>query len=188
MVTLDDWIYKHQFDMQNEHSAYWHNKSCHLLKSSEILWKAWCQNEILDGGDTYLMLMGLSLELLLKSFYVAKEMKPPEKHSLDNLTSECFCNFTNKENVILKVLSGYITWQGRYPTPKNKINKSTGEDTGHHSIRDQTKPFENTIGITSQLAGKSNSVLNRSDLDFENLLCIWKKINEEYLSRYIKPA
>lgn len=183
---MENWIYKHQFDIQNEHSAYWHNKSCHLMDSSRILWDAWNENKILDSGDTYLMLMGLSLELLLKSFYVAKSMKPPTHHGLDNLTSECFCTLTRKENLILKILSGYITWKGRYPTPKDKINKSTGENTGYESIRDQLKPFKNTLGFTDQLAGKSNGSLKRSDIDFDNLFPIWQKINNEYILRYLE--
>ena len=171
--------------MQNEYSAYWHSKSLHLKKSSKILWEAWCENKILDSGDTYIMLMGLSLELLLKSFYVAKGMKPPTHHKLDSLTSECFCTLTNKENIILKVLSGYITWQGRYPAPKNKVNKSTGENIGYESIRDQRIPFENTLSLKDQFAGKSNSSLIRADIDFDKLLALWVKINDEYVSRYL---
>jgi hypothetical protein len=156
------------------------------MHSSNILWNAWCKHKIFDSGYTYLMLMGLSLELLLKSFYIAKSMKPPTHYCLDNLTSECFCVLTNKENIVLKVLSGFITWQGRYPTPKDKIDKTTGKNTGYESIKAQSKPFENTMSFTEQLVGKSNSTLNWCDLDFDNLQILWKKINSEYLSRYIK--
>ncbi|WP_435235908.1 hypothetical protein ACR30L_19570 [Psychromonas sp. PT13] len=182
---MSDWIYANQFDTQNKYSAYWHNKACHLMKSSNILWGACKNGDLLDSGDTYLMLMGLSFELLLKSFYVANDKPVPSHHGLDNLTSECFYQPTKKEIIILRVLSGYITWQGRYPVPKDKTDKSTGEKIGFHSIRDQAKPFENTLGFSEQLAGQTNSQINRSDLNFNNLIVLWKKINAQYLDRYI---
>jgi HEPN domain-containing protein len=178
---MSDIGYEIQFDMQSKHSAYWYNKSLHLLSSSKILWKASKDNNLLDSGDTYLMLMGLSFELLLKSFYVANGEKVPPHHGLDNLVSECKCEFTKKENLILRILSGYIIWQGRYPIPKEKMDKKTGENIGFHSIKDQAKYFDNTLEFSEQIAGKSNAKLQRSDLDFENLVVLWKKIQKHRL-------
>jgi len=177
---LSDSLYKDRFDVQNKHSAYWYNKSCHLMTSSKILWDASKDGDLLDSGDTYLMLMGLSFELLLKSFYVLNDKSPPSHHCLDNLTSECCCELTNKETVILRVLSGYIVWQGRYPVPKEKNDRSTGENIGFHAIRNQEKPFKNTLSYPEQISGQTNSKLQDSDLDFDNLVALWQKIQVQY--------
>lgn len=183
---MNDWVYKKQFDTMNECAAYWHNKSCHLNQSSEILWNAWGNGDLLDSGDTYLMLMGLSFELLLKAFYVANGKTPPKHHHLDSLTNECSFEFTSKDYIILKILSGYITWQGRYPTPKDKKDKNTEEKIGFLSIKEQRKPFHNTLSFSDQLSGKSDSKLSSSDLDYDGLLKLWQKINTEYISKHIK--
>ena len=183
---MDDWIYKKQFDTMNKCAAYWHNKSCHLNQSSKILWNAWGNGDLIDSGDTYLMLMGLSFELLFKAFYIANEKTPPTHHRLDSLTNECSCAFANKDNIILKILSGYIIWEGRYPTPKDKKNKTTGENTAFVPIKEQRKSFDNTLVFSDQLLGKSNSKLSRSDLDYDVLLKLWQKINTEYISKHIK--
>ena len=183
---MNDWIYKKQFDSMNESAAYWHSKSCHLNHSSKILWNAWEDGDLIDSGDTYLMLMGLALELLLKAFYIANGKKPPTHHQLDSLTNECSHAFTKKDNIILKNLSGYIVWQGRYPTPLDRIDRVTQKNTAFLSIKEQQKPFHNTLSFSDQLSGKSNSKLSRSDLNYDNLLKLWQTINTEYISKHIK--
>ncbi|GAB6147340.1 HEPN domain-containing protein [Desulfocicer niacini] len=181
-----DWMYKKQFDTVYECANYWHNKSCDLNTSSEILWNAWKNGDLIDSGDTYLMLMGLSFELLFKAFYIANGKTPPTHHHFDNLTNECSTTLTRKDNSILKILSGYIIWEGRYPAPKDKINNATNENTGFLKIKEQRKPFVNSLSITDQLSGKSNSKLNRNDLDYDSLLKLWKKINTEYIRKHLK--
>lgn len=174
MAINFDWIYKSQFDVWNNNSAYWHNKATDLMRGSKILWESYKKGELLDGGDTYRMLMGLSFELLFKSFYVAEGEDVPNKHDLNILTKHCYLPLSQKEKQILGILTGYVLWEGRYPTPKKL-----------QDINKQNDPFMNTLPIEEQLDGKSNQLLERSELDFELIIILWGKINNEYVEKYI---
>jgi len=153
---MNDWIYKKQFDTMNESADYWHSKSCHLNHSSKILWNAWEDGDLIDNGDTYLMLMGLALELLLKAFYIANGKNPPKHHDLDNLTGECSHAFTNKDNIILKNLSGYIVWLGRYPTPLDKVDRNTQKILLSYQSKSSRNLF--TIHLVFQISFQGNQI------------------------------
>jgi HEPN domain-containing protein len=186
MTASFDWIYKSQFNVWSNNSAYWHSKAVNLMQASEILWKSYKNDELIDSGDTHRLLMGLSFELIFKAFYVAKGESPPITHSLNNLTGHCDLQLSKKDRKILEVLSGYILWEGRYPTP-NKPNEKRNLPF-YHGIKEQNDPFVNTLPIEKQLDGKSNSTLKRSDLDFEHLIGLWRKLNDEYVNKYIQDA
>lgn len=178
-----NWIYMSQFDVWSNNHAYWHDKATTLMHASEILWKSYESGELLDGGNTHRFLMGLSFELIFKAFYVANGEKPPTKHSLNNLTKHCDLQLSKKDKKILEVLSGYILWEGRYPTP-NEPNKKKNLPS-YQGIKEQNDPFMNTLPIEKQLDGESNQLLKRSDLDFEHLIDLWRKINDAYVGKYI---
>lgn len=180
-----DWIYKSQFDAWSNNSAYWHNKATNLMHASEILWESYESGKLFDGGDTHRLIMGLSFELMLKAFYVAESEKVPQCHDLNSLTKHCTLQLSSKDKKILKVLTGYIQWEGRYPTP-NKPKKS--KDTPYYNgVKEQSDPFQNTLPLGKELDGITNKSLKRSDLDFEHLIDLWRKINDEYVERYITP-
>jgi hypothetical protein len=116
-------IYDIQFKQYSEYSSYWHNKSCHLKKSSKILWDEWLQGNTYDSGDTYRMLMGLSFELLFKSFLIAKKINFDPIHDLNKLALQAGLTLNEKESNIFTNLTGYIFWEGKYPTPKPRDTK-----------------------------------------------------------------
>ncbi|MDV6254003.1 hypothetical protein [Vibrio sp. EA2] len=185
MAINFDWVYKSQFEAWSENSAYWHDKSTSLMHASEILWKSYENGELIDGGNSHRLLMGLSFELMFKAFYVAESEEPPTHHDLNNLTKHCKLQLSKKDRVILEVLHGYILWQGRYPTPKKPKTKKSKTEPDYKGIKDQSDPFVNTLPIESQLDGNSNQLLKIRDLDFEHLFNLWKKINNEYLDKYL---
>lgn len=73
---------------------------------------------------TALMLVGYSLEVCLKAMLIMKrgiaayqsEERRYFHHSLDKL-SEFVPGLTDKDNAILKALSHFVRWAGRYPDP-----------------------------------------------------------------------
>ena len=153
------------------------------MHASKILWKSYESGELLDGGNTHRFLMGLSFELIFKAFYVAESQEPPTHHILNDLTKHCNFKFNHKERKILGVLTGYIVWEGRYPIPKKPGENK--KDPFYQYIKEQNDPFMNTLPIEKQLNGESNQLLKRSDLDFENLIDLWRKINDAYVGKYI---
>lgn len=127
--------------MLKEFSVYWINKASSFRESAAILWaitkdgrfdKIFEDFEDLEFGSNfskmqetypiYVMLCGLSLELLYKAIIVAKGMKlNTRNHNLIEYASSANVPIAGKEG-LLNILSHYITWAGRYPVPKNEIH------------------------------------------------------------------
>lgn len=180
---MNDWIYKKHFKTRSECSAYWHDKSIHLNKSSEILWKAWNDNKICDSGDTYRMLIGMSFELLFKAFYVANGKTPPKTHKLNELYSESGIAFSEKEKKLLDILSGYVIWEGKYPTPND-----TKKKPGYNSIKHQWGAYRSSSRPDYSPFDKKVVHLNdieSSDFGYNNLQKTWAKVNSQYVKQFI---
>lgn len=86
----------------------------------------------------YLMLMGYSIENLLKGkllqqnpqfFKPTNKMDDFNKHDLIDLANRVGFKLTKSERAILKELTNYILWQGKYPIPlqyKNDRDRKRG--------------------------------------------------------------
>jgi HEPN domain-containing protein len=102
---------EHQHRMENG-LLYYFNKANDLRKSTEIL--------MANGGsrDTWSMLAGMSLDVLLKG--IARALDNPAKptHSLTDLAKHVGIAFTEDEGIILDVMSEHIYWAGRYTAPR----------------------------------------------------------------------
>ena len=186
MSHLDS-IYDSQFGLMSEHSSYWHDKSCHLRKSAKIIWDAWLKGDIFDSGDTYRMLMGMSFELLFKSFLVAKKIEIKATHNLTELASLAGFELEEKEKKIFTNLTGYIYWEGKYPVPK-PIDTRNKKVTGGEGLKLQREPFipfySKEQNILQEQPSK-RAELNSDELDYDNLLKLWQKFNNEYVAEYI---
>jgi len=182
-----DLIYDLQFEKMSEDPNYWHNKSCHLKESSKVLWDVWSQGYSSDCGDTYRMLMGMSFELLFKSFLVAKEMDIKATHNLIELAGLAGFELDEKESHIFKNLTGYIYWEGKYPVPK-PIDTKRKQVTGGEGIKLQREAFvpacSEGLNILKNQPGKP-ALLNSDDLDYDNLLKLWMKFNGINVAEYI---
>ena len=123
---------------------------------------------------TYFLLMGFSIENLLKCLLIIKrkdEIKPWNRkfpkflknHNLKDLATECGLMINNSENELLEKLSNYIKWMGRYPTPlieENtypiKGNNGTWISKGEGYAG--TKPQEEVIKFYNRLLDEINKL------------------------------
>ena len=101
------------------------------------------------------MLRGLALELLLKAVYVSQnhDKYPPETHRLIDLADKCNIDLKTNQKNILKLLTNYIRFAGRYPTAK----KEKEQNDFYNNYTSQLKKVKvGNISITSHnLKGKS---------------------------------
>lgn len=112
---------------------YWFNKSTDLRAAAGALW--YCMDQprnlqvtrelVLGDGfsmavatrPVYLMLCGLSLELVYKAILVAIGKEPPPRHDLCKLAAAAGIPTTKKQQQVLSLLTESIIWDGKYPTP-----------------------------------------------------------------------
>lgn len=125
------------FKRYSESGLSWYNKAWHLMGAAGALWA--CQTDDRSrqivgelGLETefsmeqalnapYLMLCGLSFEVLFKAIVVEKGGKPNMRiHNLRALASDACVALTEKQKGQLDLLSEYITWAGRYPVSKER--------------------------------------------------------------------
>jgi len=119
---------------------YWFNKSTDLRAAAGALWYCMDQtrNQLvthdLTLGDgfsmaaatrpVYLMLCGLSLELVYKAILVTLGKEPPARHDLCQLSAAAGIAITPQQKQLLSLLTESIYWAGRYPTPASNRHKA----------------------------------------------------------------
>jgi len=108
----------------------WKDKASDLGKSAIALQNIGIEGGILPSNRTSIMLMGMSLEALIKGYLVANEVvkidsgKFPsviKKHQLIDLYELAGIVLTKEyeEKTFVKRLSEQVVWMGRYPVPTN---------------------------------------------------------------------
>ena len=160
--------------MRQETPAYWHNKSHDLLVSARTIWNAMRENKGLEINcwATYKMLMGLSFELLLKAHCVGAGIGFANTHDLVALARTANFSISNNESRILKILSEYIIWDGKYPVPKNAQHLESHWKNEGNVLNDKKK------------VGNLTVLVSNDKLDFENLLTIWRKYSDLFMEKY----
>ncbi|MDO6427134.1 HEPN domain-containing protein [Thalassotalea sp. 1_MG-2023] len=153
-------LYNKQFEQRQETSAYWHNKSHDLLVSARTLWNAMESERKLETNcwATYKMLMGMSFELLFKAHCVGSGTEFKSTHDLVALANIANLPISKEEKKLLKVLSEYVIWDGRYPTPKKPEHLK-----GHW---------------------KNQADLLDDKLDLENLMPLWRQFSDSFMEHY----
>lgn len=153
-------LYNKQFELRQETPGYWHNKSHDLLISARTLWKAMQSEKELEINcwATYKMLMGMSFELLFKAHCIGSGIEFNPTHDLVALASTASLPTSKDENKILKVLSEYVIWDGRYPTPKKPEHLK-----GH---------WKNQVSLLDD------------KLDLEKLMPIWRRFSDSFMEQY----
>lgn len=166
--------YQAQFNIRQETPAYWHSKSHDLFVSARTLWVAIQNNKNLEVNcwSTYKMLMGMSFELLFKAHCVGGGISFGATHDLVTLAKTANFTTSKDENGILKVLSEYILWDGRYPTSKKT-----------QYLENHWKNESQVLNDKKQLGNLSVQVSN-GKLDVENLLPIWRKYSDLFMEKY----
>ena len=128
------------FSMRKQAPLCWFNKSSDLRASAGALWKSMRKDsseilvEELGLGTqfsmpiavwpVYLMLCGMSLELLFKAISVAKGHHVKTTHNLVKLADFAGVKTDNESKSILALLTESIIWEGKYPVPKDKQKES----------------------------------------------------------------
>ena len=152
--------YQAHFDTRQETPAYWHNKSHDLLISARILWKAMQENKNLEVNcwATYKMLMGMSFELVFKAHCVGADVEFNSTHDLVALAHTASISISKDEKHMLRVLSEYVIWDGRYPTPKKPVH-----------LKDHWQ---------------CQAKLLDDKLNFENLMPLWRRFSDSFMAQY----
>ncbi len=102
------------YDRDHDALLYYWNNAEKLRKSANIVW----DNQML-GREIGLMLAGLSIELLLKGTILALQDVFPHCHRLDCLIATAGISVSDRNHQTSRLLTEYIVWAARYPTPKD---------------------------------------------------------------------
>src|SRR5258708_4430497 len=130
-----DWL-SSRFLRSRKLGQYWYNHASDLRAGAFVLWHSFSDvkvSKVINGESiglgpwfslgaalpgVYKMLAGLSLELLLKACIVKRDgddSRVPTKHDLIELAKVAGFKPTPQEKNILKILSLYSVWLGKYP-------------------------------------------------------------------------
>lgn len=166
--------YQEQFKLRQKTPAYWHNKSQDLCVSARTLWVAMQDNESLEATclSTYKMLMGMSFELLFKAHCVGARIIFEDTHKLEALACKAELPTSKDENRILRVLSEYVIWDGRYPTPKKPQHLENHWENQNQVLYNNEKLGNLTVRVSNE------------KLDFEGLLPIWRRCSDLFMDKY----
>jgi hypothetical protein len=119
--------------MQANHPYLWTMKSNWLHLAARLLWSSGAKDEGYSGFETQsvaLMLAGMSLECAIKSRMIALCGYPliasdrkrilSGNHDLVELAKSACVRTNVGDRTVLKSLTPYIRWLGRYPTPRSE--------------------------------------------------------------------
>lgn len=174
-----------RFQTLKETPLWWNNKSSDLRAAAGALWigmdeskndeyvKAlglWKGFNLRVCFPVYCMLWGLSFELLLKSVITSKRgaEKIPQIHDLCGLADSAGVKLNGKERAVLKLLTKYTMWAGKYPVPKEieefeQFGKVSDEATLEKVLSYKLRAFQ------------YNDVL-----DWKSLNEFWESVDERY--------
>ncbi len=99
------------FERRRDSVLYYWNCAEPLFDSAKIIWQA------RGSSDVAAMLVGMSIELLLKGIHVAFDKDIQKTHDLHKLCNECGISVSLNDTIILQALSETIYWASRYPNP-----------------------------------------------------------------------
>lgn len=161
---------------------YWFNKAMDIKASAGVIWLAIeegyspnIENKLGFGKgfslkiachQTFLMLCGLSLELLFKSIILSKNIKIPQTHNLYKLLTLCQIEYTQNEIEIINILSNYVIWSWKYPIPKTKEDYDKFLDAQQKYFWEKEKNSINKSGMIM--------LRRKASFNWENFDTIWK--------------
>ncbi|MDN5666264.1 MAG: hypothetical protein L0G41_08545 [Psychrobacter sp.] len=168
--------YESQFKLRTANSSYWHSKAGDLLISAKVLWEAMDSSRAnaVACWSSYKMLIGLSFELLFKSISIQRGLNFSATHQLVDLANSANLKLTKGEEDILRVLTEYILWDGKYPVPHKKTHL---ENHWKH---------ENKVAYDSKKHGSLILQRQNDKLDFDELAKIWRKYSDIYMIEHKK--
>lgn len=166
-----------------KYSAYWHNKAsdlmgaaaavCHSIDNSEQVAHAMNLPEGYRMGiavkPVSLMLFGMAFEALIKAITVEKGKDIQIKgHGLNSYLSHAEVCAEPQTRKYFDVLSGYITWAGRYPYPK--------KDQDFHNLTEQV----NEVFYDKKPLGNMHILYPNDASGWSAFLEAWEYLNSIY--------
>lgn len=143
----------YQYERRKTLSIYWYNKASDLRGSAAALWDAMGSGDKDETAErmglgsgfsfgiacwpVYRMLCGMSIELILKASLVERNIEPKHTHQLVDLAEQARVVLTDKEIDVLRLLSGSIVWEGRYPAPKSEFQFAAQVDLAWKTLYDE---------------------------------------------------
>lgn len=174
-----------RYQRQNETPLYWFNKASDLRATAGLVWLGIKSKEAdkmaeklglgkgFDFGvacfKPYHMLCGLSLELALKAIIVARKKDVPSLHNLNHLVDLAEVDYKKEELELMTVLSHFIVWGGKYPTPKELV---------------KMEDYDYLIGklffrVKKQIGSLEIKEQYRS-FDWETFCGLWEKVSDTF--------
>lgn len=173
------------FEQRKAESRYWFNKSSDLRAAAAALWLS-TESDIAskivnDCGlgtgfcmaaatpPVFHMLCGMAMELAFKALTVEKGGTVNEgSHKLANLVESTGLSYTPAELELLGVLTHYIVWAGRYPTPKKEGDMTEFDESWNKTMFDPTP--------TERLKARRP----KDALDWASFDSLWSRAANEY--------
>jgi len=170
------------FKHRKENSSFWYQKSVSLYASASLIWEGMgstrerefikrldLKSEFsveLGCLDNYLMMFGLSYEVMLKAICIRKSVQFSKSHKIHELAKHAQIILNENEILLLSILSEFVIWEGRYPIPKNHKFMMEHWDSKRNALWEEDK----IIG------GKF-----RTDVfEYYRLKSLWLKLSDLY--------
>ncbi len=116
----------------------------------------------------YPMLCGMALELAYKAIIVSAGKNPNKSHDLNLLANAAGLRPTDQQRGLLSVLTGSITWDGRYPVPKDPA------DFARHDTLMGECPFD-TVPVGGFSVSRRNDAL-----EWDSFMDLWFDASRVY--------
>lgn len=173
---------QHEFDRRRQEPAYWFNKSADMRASAGAIRYGMSHSdavtEWLDfpngysmsvaSHDVFVMLCGLSMELMYKSILVSKAIKFEKVHKLNMLRKLAEVDVSELEEGILDIYTHAIYWVGKYPVPlKSDFNSEFMNLVDKHL-------FESVPGMSINLK-RGNGLMN-----WDTFEALWRSAEQVY--------
>ena len=172
--------------MRKASPLWWQGHAEALRTSAGVLW-AYRSGELGQLSDhyergygagftkpVYLMLCGMSLEMLFKGVLAARRQKIPNTHRLLDLAHKVRMVTQPSTQTYLEVLTHSIIWSGRYPVPNTaqdwlEEGNLKAKMAGNGTFAEQIRRSEATTGWTAfdQVWMQAYTILNHELPDWE---------------------
>jgi hypothetical protein len=175
-----------RFEREQNLSIYWANRASDLRGAAGAVWFAMENENSSDQVRTmlgmeehyrfsvacpfvFLMMCGLSLELLYKALIVEDGKKPPAIHDLRELSSRAHLELKIEDLELIDLLTDHILWAGKYPVPKG------GKQEWDQHVEQMN------AALTSPVPDLSIPIFRRNErLSWGDYTRIWNISNERY--------
>ncbi len=159
-----------QYERRGQSDLWWYNKAIDLRGGAAAIWDAKQKQEV------FALNAGLSLELLLKAywvFYTTKDFKEVSSkgHNLIKIAQETdiFGLLDIHQKALLEIFSEYIYWVGKYPVARD-------EQQHNSSLKKLQKQFKREPFGSAYISQPNEKTIP----SWENYDALWEIISSHY--------